>query len=83
LAPPSAEQSEAAPSAVVSKQTVSTTAAVNAQHLETAVIGVRGALDNESRPDADAAAAALGGVKQAARQPDQTLADVQPAAAPG
>jgi hypothetical protein len=60
-----------------------TTAALNAQHLETAVIGVRGALDNETRSDAGAAAEAFGGVKQAARQLDQTLADLRPAAAPG
>jgi hypothetical protein len=60
-----------------------TTAAVTAQHLETAVVSVRGALDNESRSGPDAAAEAFGGVKQAARQLDQTLADVLPAPAPG
>jgi hypothetical protein len=60
-----------------------TTAAVNAQQLETAVIGVRGALDNESRADAGGSAEALGGVKQAARQLDQTLADILPAPTSG
>jgi hypothetical protein len=59
------------------------TASMSAQHLETAVSGVRGALDNESRSVADAGAEAFGGVKQAARQLDQTLADVLPAPAPG
>jgi hypothetical protein len=59
------------------------TAAVNAQRLEAAVIGVRGALDNESSSGADTAAETLGGVKQAARQLDQTLAELLPANAPG
>ena len=59
-----------------------TVGALNAQHLETAVIGVRDALDNESRSGGlDAAAEALGAVKQAARQLDQVLADLLPAAA--
>jgi hypothetical protein len=60
-----------------------TTGAVKAQRLEMAVIGVRGALDNESRSDAGAAAEAFGGVKQAARQLDQALADALPTPTPG
>jgi hypothetical protein len=58
-----------------------TVAAMNAQQLETAVIGVRGALDDETRPGADAAET-LGGVKQAARQLDQVLAELMAARAP-
>ena len=46
-----------------------TTAALNAQRLETTVIGVRGTLDNESRSDTGAAAEAYGGVK---RLPDSS-----------
>ncbi len=57
-----------------------TAGALNAQHLESAVIGVRGALDDESRAGGESAAEALGAVKQAARALDQVLADLVPAA---
>lgn len=59
----------------------------NAQQLATAVVGLRRALDAESQPAGpgpDAAAEALGGVKQAARQLDQVLSGLAPTpAAPG
>jgi hypothetical protein len=55
---------------------------LNAQQLETSVIGVRSALDDESRTSgAEEAAEALGGVKQAARALDQVLATLLPSAA--
>ena len=58
-----------------------TVGSLNAQHLETAVIGVRSSLDDESRAGGlDSATEALGAVKQAARQLDQVLADLLPAA---
>jgi hypothetical protein len=58
---------------------------LNAQHLETAVIGLRRALDAESQPGdpgPDAAAEAIGGVKQAALQLEQVLSAVAPTPAP-
>jgi hypothetical protein len=59
-----------------------TIGSLNAQQLETSVIGVRSALDDESRTSgAEEAAEALGGVKQAARALDQVLATLLPSAA--
>ena len=58
---------------------------LNAQQLETAVIALRRALDAESQsggPGPDAAAEALGAVKQAARQLDQVLSALAPTPAP-
>lgn len=52
-------------------------AAVNAQHLKTAVAGVRDALDDETLSTSpDAEAEAYGAAKQAARQLDQVMAEL-------
>ena len=54
-------------------------AAVNARHLRTAVAGVRSALDEEAQATSpDAAGEAHGAAKQAARQLDQVLTELEP-----
>jgi hypothetical protein len=59
-----------------------TIGSLNAQQLETSVIGVRSALDDESRTSGpEEATEALGGVKQAARALDQAVATLLPSAA--
>ena len=55
--------------------------AVNAQHLKSAVTGVRGALDDETLSTGpESTGVAYGAAKQAARQLNQVLTELQPAA---
>jgi hypothetical protein len=62
----------------------SSLAAVNAQHLRTAVVGVRSALDDESQATSpEAAGEAHGAARQAARQLEQVLSELAPSTPAG